>query len=235
MFYLAPGMCSFFRSHLLLLGLALVLVLSGCLTIEEHYTFKKNGSGTMEYVVDMSELGELISVFDAFDTTGESATQGQMSTLDMDEEVEALKAISGIKKVKLTREKEWVQRLQFGFKDIEALNAALNVLMPDSSGVPHEFFRWEGNTLVRTNNRHAYELGAGMSEMDAGEQEEGEELDPDPILETMKYRYSFKFANDIAEATTVEGVQRENVSGREAPTRTDCRATKIPAGTRCCT
>src|SRR5690606_20840118 len=113
-FYLAPGMRRFFRSHLLLLGLALAVVLSGCLTIEEHYTFKKNGSGTMEYVVDMSELGELISAFDAFDTTGENATQGQMSTLDMDEEVEALKAISGIKKVKLTREKEWVQRLQFG-------------------------------------------------------------------------------------------------------------------------
>lgn len=216
-------MRSFFRSHLLLLGLALAVVLSGCLTIEEHYTFKKNGSGTMEYVVDMSELGELISAFDAIDSTGEGATPGQLNTLDMDEEVKALKAINGIKKVKLVKKERWVQRLQFGFKDIEALNAALNVLMPDSSGVPHEFFRWEGNTLVRTNNRHAYELGAGMSEMDAGEQEEGEELDPDPILETMKYRYSFKFANDIAEATTVEGVERENVSGREVKFDTDWR------------
>lgn len=216
-------MRSFFRSHLLLLGLALAVVLSGCLTIEEHYTFKKNGSGTMEYVVDMSELGELISAFDAIDSTGERATPGQLNTLDMDEEVKALKAINGIKKVKLVKKEQWVQRLQFGFKDIEALNAALNVLMPDSSGVPHEFFRWEGNTLVRTNNRHAYELGAGMSEMDAGEQEEGEELDPDPILETMKYRYSFKFANDIAEATTVEGVERENVSGREVKFDTDWR------------
>jgi len=31
--------------------------LTGCITIEEQYSFKKNGSGTMTYVLDMREMG----------------------------------------------------------------------------------------------------------------------------------------------------------------------------------
>ncbi len=40
--------------------LLFVLLMQGCLTIEENYTFKKDGSGTMEYVVDMSEMADLM-------------------------------------------------------------------------------------------------------------------------------------------------------------------------------
>ncbi|MCB0780956.1 MAG: hypothetical protein KDC03_15785, partial [Flavobacteriales bacterium] len=59
------------RSRLAALFL-LVITLSGCITIEEHYTFKKNGSGSMEYVIDMSVMKELMdSMEGAFGEEGE--------------------------------------------------------------------------------------------------------------------------------------------------------------------
>lgn len=203
--------------HLLVsLGL---LLFSSCLTIEEHYTFKKNGSGSMEYVIDLSEMGSLM---ESFSEMGEGGNK-DLGVMEMSEQVERLKAVPGIGKVKLNSKKKWVQRLSFSFKDITSLNSALNVLMPDSSGAKHDFFRWEGNTLLRTNNRHAYELGANMAKGD----EEGEAVSDedglklDEMLETMKYKYSFKFKRAISSSAMAVGVEKENVSSKEVRFDTD--------------
>ncbi len=199
----------------------LALFFTGCLTIEENYTFKKNGSGTLEYVVDMSELGELLKAFEEMGDNGEGAgAQEQIGTLSMEDEVEALKRVPGISAVKLNNKKQWVQRVQLRFKDVTALNAALNVLMPDSTGKPHEFFRWEGSTLVRTNNRHAYELGAGMAQAE-DPSEEGEDMDMSALLGSMKYKFSFKFAQDISETTTAARMNKEAAAKREVRFDTD--------------
>lgn len=213
--------------HLLKFATAILMIaLTGCLTIEENYTFKKNGSGSMEYVVDMSEMGELMnSIAEMNKTEDGSAMPTDLGTLDMKEELAALKKISGIKGVKLDQKKKWVQRVNFKFKDITALNAALNVLMPDSSGQPHEFFRWEDNTLVRTNNRHAYEVGAGMAKDETSEDPEtadGEEgMDMGAFLDAMKYRYSFKFANEVSSTEQVEAMKKETPDRKQLILETD--------------
>lgn len=205
-----------------MLPLFAVVLLSGCLTIEEHYSFKRNGSGTMEYVVDISELMGLMESFSGDDEEGGGAPPA--SGMDMTSEVEALKQLPGISKVKLDTRKKWVQRISFKFKDVDALNSALNVIMADSSGASHTFFRWEGDTLVRTSNRHAYELGAGLSKTeDAGEEEAGEEdgLDLDAMLGSMNYSFSFKFARPITLSGVAEGVERTDRSSREFVLDTD--------------
>jgi hypothetical protein len=208
------------RPLVILVGL---LLFTGCLTIEENYTFKKNGSGTMEYVVDVSELGKLM---ESFSELGDGKKEGMdgMGAMDMSEQVAALKAIPGIGKVKLDKKKKWVQKVSFSFKDVGALNAALNQLMRDSTGLAHEFFRWEGTTLVRSNNRHAYELGANMAKGEAGEgEEEGEDagLDMGGMLEAMKYKYSFRFAQPIASTTSAEGVNKVEKGSKEVMLDTD--------------
>lgn len=203
-----------------MLLLASLLLFTGCITIEEQYTFRKNGSGSMTYVVDMSELG---SMMESFSESGEAGSgMADVGAMDMSREVEALKVIPGVGKVKLDGRKKWVQRISFDFKDVDALNAALNELMRDSSGVRQEFFRWEGTTLVRTNNRHAYELGAGLARgQDDGEEDEEEEaLDMSMMLESMKYKYSFKFASDIVQVEPAPGVNRQQ-KGRELVLDTD--------------
>lgn len=239
--YLAP-MITLFRKNLLA-ALAGLLLFTGCITIEENYTFKKDGSGTMEYVVDMSELGELMKSFG-----GEGGDMGDMGNMDMSSEIAALKGIQGISKVKLDGKKQWVQRISFAFKDVDALNRALNTLMPDSSGTDFAFFRWEGNTLVRSNNGHARELGksfggGGTAEVIEDEEEEvtesvaeevneavegseegeddGEGMDMSMMLEAMKYKYSFKFANAVSASTTSEGVNKAAPSSKELRIDTD--------------
>ncbi len=207
-----------FRFPHLLLVLGLVLF-TGCLTIEENYSFKKNGSGTMEYVVDLSEMGGLM---ESFGEMGEGGSK-DLGVMEMSEQVQTLKSIPGIRKVKLNNKKKWIQRVSFSFKDVAALNSALNVLMPDSTNAQHEFFRWDGATLVRTNNRHAHDLGASLAKTDENEGADGEEsaMKMTDILASMKYKYSFKFADGIAANTAAEGVNKETVSRKAMRFDTD--------------
>lgn len=207
-----------FRIPHLLVVLGLLLF-TGCLTIEENYSFKKNGSGTMEYVVDLSEMGSLMETFGEM---GEGGSK-DLGVMEMSQQVQALKSIPGIRKVKLDNKKKWVQRVSFSFKDVASLNSALNVLMPDSTNARHEFFRWEGSTLVRTNNRHAHDLGASLVKSDELANEDAEEggMNMGDMLESMKYKYSFKFAEGIASNTAAEGVHKETLSRKAMRFDTD--------------
>lgn len=209
-------MRSFLRSLRLLAPLALLALITGCLTIEENYTFKKNGSGTMEYVVDLGALGELMKSMKEMGDK-DAKKDGGMDELDLADEVDKLKSVPGIKKVKMKQEKDgFVQRISFSFKDIDALNGALNVLMPDSTGKKENFFRWEGNTLVRTNNRHAEELGGDMSD-----KEDNDSLDMTGMLRSMQYKYSFAFADEVTGTDVVEGMTKESPSAKKVALSTD--------------
>lgn len=201
--------------------LLLLVAFTGCLTIEEHYTFKKDGSGAMTYVVDMSEMGEMM---DGISKVANEATGSEEPVMELDDEAAALKGLPGISKVKVSKGKEWVRSVTFRFKDISALNSALNVLMPDSTGRQHTFFAWEGNTLVRRNNRFASELAQSMGDMGKGDEDAAagdEGLDLGPVLGSMKYIYSFKFANAITGTISEEGVQEERKGSREVRWNTD--------------
>jgi hypothetical protein len=190
------------------------ILLGGCLTIEEHYTFRSDGSGTMEYVVDVSEMMEIMQ---GLESMGDGKDKDDGSTMDMTEEMTELKKLEGIKKVKVRKEKDgYLQRLSFRFNDIEALNRALNVLMPDSSGVQSRFFHWEEGTLVRTNNRHALEMGSDMADEDPSDS-----LDANAILQSMKYKYSFTFADEIAGTMVAEGVNEEVPGPKQVNMETD--------------
>jgi hypothetical protein len=201
----------------ILLPLAVLFVFTGCITIEENYTFRSNGSGTLEYVVDMSEIGDMMKAFDELGDGGASKDDGDMGALDMKDEVEALKRIPGIKKVKVNDRKKFVQRLSFSFADINALNQALNVLMSDSTGMDHTFFTWEGNTLVRTNNEHARELGKGMG----GDEEGSDSTDMTQFLESMKYKYNFTFAQPVGSTVLGAGMTEERPKAKQVLMDTD--------------
>lgn len=180
--------------------MACMVLLPGCLTIEENYTFKKDGSGAMEYVVDMSEMAELLK-----DLPGDKGKDAMgPGNADLDAQLKDLKALPGIKKVKLKKEKDgFVQRMSFQFADITALNAALNTLKRDSTGSNHEYFRWEGNTLVRTTDAHTRQLTSGMGG------ESGDTTDATGILKMMHYKFDMRFADELGEVKVAEGVLQE--------------------------
>ncbi len=193
-----PG--SFFRKVLPWAMLSLLLVLQGCITIEENYTFKKDGSGAMEYVVDMSELADLMNGLPGAKDKGDG-----MGKLDLIENIAKLKAITGISKVKVKKEKDgFIQRLSFRFTDVAALNGALNEIISDSTGTgPKEFFRWDGSTLVaRTKGRTK---GMGNSMGGGSEDSTGAE----GMLKMMKYKFDVRFAEEIADVQAAEGMVKE--------------------------
>jgi len=199
-----------------LIGLFLVLIaFTGCITIEENYTFKKDGSGTMEYVVDMSQIGEMMKAFESMGDEKGKKSEG-LDQLDLKEEVLALKGIPGIKKVKVNAKDEYVQKVSFAFADVNALNAALNVLLKDTTELQHTFFTWEGNTLVRKSNGHARDIGMGM-----GKEDPNDSTDMTEFLSSMKYKYSFTFADPIANTATAEGMVQENPDPRTVKLDTD--------------
>ncbi|MEO8734892.1 MAG: hypothetical protein ABI373_11225 [Flavobacteriales bacterium] len=198
--------------------LSLVLLLCGCITIEENYTFKKNGSGTMEYVVDMSAMQDMMKSLDqaSKDKTKDQDQDADSPTaMGMEKKATQLEAIDGIKKVKLKKEQDgYIQRMSFSFTDLATLNKALNVLMPDSSGVEQTFFHWEGNTLVRTNNQHAEEMAA-----DAGN--DSDTTDLSGVLQSMHYKYSFKFKQDVDSTKLADGMVKETPNARTLLLSTD--------------
>lgn len=176
--------------------MSLVLLLHGCLTIEENYVFKKDGSGTMEYVFDASEMGKLLKGFPGSEDDKDGPKEN-----DLGAKLGALRTIPGIDKVKYKKEQEgWVQRMSFRFADITALNAALNELVPDSSAAaPHEYFRWEGSTLVRTTG---YETGDMSSMGGSGDSATA-------ILKQMRYTFDLRFADELGEVSVAEGMTKE--------------------------
>lgn len=189
--------------------LPLLVCLTGCITIEENYTFKKDGSGTMEYVIDMTEMFKLLNDM-PMDKTD---SKGGMKLAD---KLDGLKAVKGIGKVKVKEEKKGaIQRVSFRFDDLTALNHALDVLMPDSSGTQHERFKWDGTTLVRTNTAFASELGASMAS------DPSDTTGALMLLQSMHYKYSFKFANEIGEMQQAEGITKESIGSKEVKLSTD--------------
>lgn len=219
MSYLSRNTENMPRNTRLLALLALLVAFTGCITIEENYTFKKDGSGTMEYVVDMSEIGDMLKAMEGLDKSG-NKDAGDMGTMDLKDEVAALKQIPGIKKVKVNDKEKFVQKLKFRFANIDALNAALNVLMNDSATTDHAFFAWEGNTLVRTNNDHARRIGADMGKDDGS----GDSTDMTQFLESMKYKMSYSFASPIAHTGAAVGMVKESPNSKTVKLDTDFNA-----------
>jgi len=163
-------------------------------------------------VVDMSEMAEMLKGLPGAKDSKEDGT----GNMDMGGKLAELKALPGIKKVKLKKEKDgFIQRMSFRFADVVALNRALNVLMPDSSRGPNDFFRWEGSTLVRTTNNRMKGITGGMG---GGTDDT---TDVSGILRMMHYKFDMRFAEDLGEVQVAEGVIKESEGAKRIKLSTD--------------
>ena len=78
-----------------------IFMLTGCITIEEHYSFKKNGSGTMKYIIDMKEMGEMLEAFaDELEENEGSSSESEddlnVGDIPMSELADSLRTVAGI-------------------------------------------------------------------------------------------------------------------------------------------
>ncbi|WNJ19721.1 hypothetical protein [Pontibacter sp. G13] len=189
-----------------ILSIALLGIMSAsCLTIKESYVFKKNGSGTMHYQIDMSEMAMLLKSAIEED---EEASAG-VSEMDLSDIAAKLSDVSGISNVKHEQNmEEFIFDVSFKFKDIQSLNEALSVVFKQSeeSGQTPPSFSWDGNKVTRTHSLSG-ELTDGFLD---GEDEESEQARM--FLGQMTYEIDYTFAKPIK---VVYGPESAQVGGKK--------------------
>jgi hypothetical protein len=178
----------------LILIAGIIMLMPACITIEENYTFKKNGSGDAEYIIDMSEMGSLIKM--AQEEEGVSLEDEMDVSLLSDR----LIGIAGISKVDaIDGAEDFIFGVKFHFDGISSLNAALNALNggEDMMGADdHEYFSMEGKTIKRNHKMsEALDLNELLGE--AGTGEEGEMEQMAMFMESMKYKLNMTFKKPI--------------------------------------
>lgn len=172
--------------------LALAVAVTSCLTFEEQYVFKRNGSGTMKYLIDMSEMKAMLEMREG------GMTDEQLSDLSFAEAVPQLAAIPGISAVEAIEDREALRfGVTYAFDGITSLNAALNLLLNsgeegEAAPAAHTFFTMEGNTITRTHLPGNSPAG-GLFE----DEDEETAAQATAFLESMTYRLRFEFARPV--------------------------------------
>ncbi|MEM6264810.1 MAG: hypothetical protein AAGI38_20020 [Bacteroidota bacterium] len=172
----------------LLLFPLLCIVASSCITIEENYTFKKNGAGSLEYRIDMSEMSSLLNMAGE---NSENPMGEEMSLDDLQEKVEGIKGITNVEAIE--NKKDFIFGVRFDFADLNALNAGLNALLLENAELeePFTFFEMDGKTLVRHHR-----LTKNMNTDDILGDDENAEYAM-TLMESMKYNINYKFKKPI--------------------------------------
>lgn len=177
------------KSTFSLLMIALMgISLTSCLTFEETYEFKNNGSGFMQYVVDMSEMADLLKMSD------DENTKFKQEDLSFSDIVGKLKTIEGISSVSEIRDEENYRfGINYKFANINSLNQALNTILMDEKegGANHVFFEKKGNTYDRTHLM----TKSKMADRFFGDEDMTEQTQA--LLQSVNYKINYKFARPI--------------------------------------
>jgi hypothetical protein len=110
-------------------ALLIPFLLSSCFELEEEIYLKKNGSGTYQFRVDMSELKTMIEAMGDKKSEGEEAEDdGDMmsqSKEGMEKTTKELNEMEGISNARnIGNEEEYIFGFAFDFESVEALNNA---------------------------------------------------------------------------------------------------------------
>jgi hypothetical protein len=168
--------------------LALIISLASCITIEESYTFKSNGSGTMKYTIDMSEMSSLLAM--AEEEEGANPMGQDLSFVDIADKLNDIQGISGAEAIE--DKEKYLYGLNFKFEDLNALNRALNkILIDDPKAEIHTFFKVTDGVITRT---HLMTKDMNTSDL-LGDDESSEYAMQ--IMESMTYRLKFAFKKPV--------------------------------------
>lgn len=108
----------------LALSISCIVLLTGCITIEETYSLKKNGSGSYTFKVDMSEMMAMMKAMGGLDKMNAEGTNPS-DDIQFDDEIKKLKEIKGITNVQSVQDKDGgIFSLSFDFVNLDALQKA---------------------------------------------------------------------------------------------------------------
>jgi len=192
---------------LFLFAISIALItLTGCITIIEKYKIHANGTGTMEYIIDMSEMYEMMASF------SDSADAMETNSIDasIQEALPDLKNLDGISNIELTGDlSRYIAAIRFDFKNAEALNKAMAMLFEGSDNVTgtEKYVEIKGKTFTR--------FGETSKEFNKEDILGSQGLDSETMksmLESMKYKISVEFDKKIKNVKTLGAITREEKS-----------------------
>ena len=170
----------------LLAFLFLAVALSSCLTIKEHYQFKKNGSGSMSFLVEMDPIDAGIGGMTGNFIPEEWSFEGLASTV---------KTIPGISKVELIdMAGNRGTGISFSFDNPDALNRALSRMLLSDSTEVFPYFRQEYGVWVHAHKSDKISLSEAFF---------AKSRDEDQVAALMKqldYEISMEFKKPVAVA-----------------------------------
>ncbi|NJN35014.1 MAG: hypothetical protein HC817_12925 [Saprospiraceae bacterium] len=169
------------------------LSFTACFDITEEITVAKNGSGQYVNIIDASKLAEQMTLFAAFDTTGEMIPRMKYS-LDSTFSTtwDGYRTVAGINNVKVDTSTPYVYKLTMDFKDMTALNAALN---KGKTTEAQDAYIWEKGKLTRKDLAlNLGELGAEMGDESQKEMLKG-------FLKDMSYKIIFHLPESIKKSS----------------------------------
>ncbi len=175
------------------------LTLSGCLHIVEEVTFRNNGSGSYQMVLDMSEVKGMMDMFKSMgeETEGDSTAvadeepaeepaieDNSMSQLgnEISNVAQSLKGVSGLTNVlEINDTASFKFGYSFDFANVAALNKALKIINKEKyESKAEEVFKFNGKSFERLATADlGAEIKKALSETgeDAEAEVEGENLD----------------------------------------------------------
>jgi hypothetical protein len=178
----------------LLLGLSFFL--SSCLTVYEKFEINKDGSGTMEYLIDLNNLYNMLESFGADSTM----SNGMGINESFDDLIPSLSALEGVSDVSLTGEpSRYIFGIKFKFTNEASLNNAMALLMDedDSSNKYVSISKKKFVRYPRTSEDFSF---ANIF----GKEDEG--IDSTMVagmLKEMKYNISVSFPRKIKKVSTL--------------------------------
>lgn len=188
------------------------IIASSCLTFEESYSFNKDGSGTMEYTIDMSEISSMIKMAQAMDTTGE------VQEITLEDKIDKIKDINGITGVMDQSDSEkGILKLSFDFKDLDVLNEALIYVLNDGNApAGFKYFTREGKTIHR--RYHAAQNGLpGLDEL--GDDENAAQAMA--MINSMEYTVNLNFVRPVAVVYATAEVDIEGAGSKSVSLNTN--------------
>ncbi len=167
--------------------LLLCFSLSSCLTITESYYFNKDGSGTMRFAIDFSEMETLLSYAER------ESEANSLDDLSFVEVVKQLKQIDGIYEVTLLDEPEQYRwGVSYEFEHTVALNKALNIiLINEQNQTFHPFIEYHGQQFKSNHLMNKFVMRDKLTE--------DERLAPlaEQVMKKMDYNIHYEFARPI--------------------------------------
>ncbi len=181
---------------------------TSCFDLNENVFFKKDGSGNFSFSVDLGEMKSMMSMFDSFgkdlDNKGNmTIKKTPINKLNTQFEIKRRELLNtkGISNVNLIEDTiNYTFGFKFDFKNIDALNVAMNTLFKDDSTQTKTenktYFAWKNNQFIRYEQLDSKSFLGSSSIMSGGNIDNGL-FNLNKLFETATYSTSYEFENKI--------------------------------------